>query len=87
VPAILATCFFFELDEAPTRVCGRYCCRGSVLCARNQARSIVKRVLVEFPGAELRTNGGNCLGSVEKDDGCTACGYYRKGRKVQRGES
>lgn len=79
VRAILATCFFFELDEAPTRVCGRYCCRGSVLCARNQARSIVNRVLVEFPGAELRTNSGDCLGSVEVDDGCTACGYYRKG--------
>lgn len=47
----------------------------------------MNRVLVEFPGTELRPNNGNCLGSVEKDDGCTACGYYRKGRKVQRGKS
>lgn len=36
-------------------------------------------VLVEFLGAELHTNSSDCLGSVEVDDGCTACGYYHKG--------
>lgn len=78
VRAILATCFFFELDEAPTRLQGQYLCRGSVLCARRGARRIVERVGVEFPGAELQTNRGDGLGRPDEDDGCRMCGYYRK---------
>lgn len=33
---------------------------------------------MEFPGAELQTNRGDCLGRME-DDGCRTCGYYRSG--------
>lgn len=78
VGAVLATCFFFELDEAPILVRGQYYCRGSILCARRQARRIMERVLVEFPGAEVCTLRGDGLGRVGEDDGCTVCGYYRK---------
>ncbi|OJZ79851.1 hypothetical protein ASPFODRAFT_54397 [Aspergillus luchuensis CBS 106.47] len=78
VRAVLATCFFFELDEGPTRVPGQYVCRGSVLCARREPRRILERVLVEFPGAELQTGRGEHLGRSEDDDGCMVCGYYRK---------
>ncbi|KAH2857655.1 hypothetical protein KXV67_003128, partial [Aspergillus fumigatus] len=79
VQTVLATGFFFELDEAPMRLHGQYHSRGSALCARNQTRLILKRVLVEFPGAELQTNRGDCLGRVEDDNWCSTCGYYRKG--------
>ncbi|XRM38736.1 hypothetical protein ABZX51_002133 [Aspergillus tubingensis] len=78
VRAVLATCFFFELDEGPTRVPGQYVCRGSVLCARREPRRILERVLVEFSGAELQTGRGEHLGRSDDDDGCMVCGYYRK---------
>ncbi|KAI2884981.1 hypothetical protein CBS63078_11296 [Aspergillus niger] len=69
VRAVLATCFFFELDEGPTRVPGQYLCRGSVLCARREPRRILERVLVEFPGTELQTGRGEHLGRSDDDDG------------------
>ncbi|PYH50940.1 FabD/lysophospholipase-like protein [Aspergillus niger CBS 101883] len=78
VRAVLATCFFFELDEGPTRTQGQYLCRGSVLCARREPRRILERVLVEFPGPELQTGRGEHLGRSDDDDGCIVCGYYRK---------
>ncbi|GAA93247.1 phospholipase, patatin family protein [Aspergillus luchuensis IFO 4308] len=78
VRAVLATCFFFELDEGPTRAPGQYVCRGSVLCARREPRRIFERVLVEFPGTELQTGRGEHLGRLDDDDGCMVCGYYRK---------
>ena len=78
VRAVLATCFFFELDALPSRADGQYHLRGSVLCARTQSRRIVDRVLVEFPGARFQTGRGRPLGRVDGDDGCPLCGYYRK---------
>ncbi|KAI3042826.1 hypothetical protein CBS147353_11851 [Aspergillus niger] len=69
VRAVLATCFFVELDEGPTRAPGQYVCRGSVLCARREPRRIIERVLVEFPGAELQTGRGEHLGRSDDDDG------------------
>jgi len=78
VRAVLATCFFFELDAPPSRADGQYRLRGSVLCARTQARRIVDRVLVEFPGARFQRGRGRPLGRVDDDDGCLLCGYYRK---------
>lgn len=78
VRAVLATCFFFELDAPPSRADGQYHLRGSVLCARTQSRRIVDRVLVEFPGARFQTGRGRPLGRVDGDDGCPLCGYYRK---------
>ncbi|KAF7589431.1 hypothetical protein BBP40_004301 [Aspergillus hancockii] len=79
VRATLATFFFFELDEPPRKEQGRYCCRGSIHCARPQAWRIVKQALVEFPGARYRTDRGDLLGPIDDDrDGCHTCGYYRK---------
>ncbi|KAF9890703.1 hypothetical protein FE257_005569 [Aspergillus nanangensis] len=78
VRAVLATCFFFELDEAPTMVRGQYHCRRSILCARPQARRIIERVLVEFLGAKVGTLRGDELDRLSKNDGCTVCGYYQK---------
>lgn len=78
VRAILATSFFFELDERPIRTCGQYQCRGSILCARQHAGQIIDRVLIEFPGARLQTARGYPLGRVDDYEGCTICGYYRK---------
>lgn len=77
VRAILATCFFFELDELPTRACGQYQCRGSILCARQHAGQIIDRVLIEFPGARFQTARGHLLGRVDDYEGCAVCGYYR----------
>lgn len=78
VRAVWATCFFFELDAAPSRTDGSYHLRGSVLCARTHARRIVDQVLVEFPRAHFQSGRGQPLGRVDDDDGCPLCGYYRK---------
>lgn len=78
VRAVLTTCFFFELDEAPTRLHSQYHCHGLVLCAQRQARFILKHILVEFPGAKLQTNRGDYLGKVENDNSYSICGYYPK---------
>lgn len=78
VRAVLASTFFFELDELPVKARGQYRCRGSILCARQNARQIMARVLVEFPGAGFQTLHGYHLGRVDDDEGCTGCGYYRK---------
>lgn len=78
VRAILATCFFFKLDEVPTRLPSRYHCRGSVLCAQRGAQSIIQRVRVEFPGAELQSIRGDHLRRLDIDKGCATCRYYQK---------
>jgi hypothetical protein len=78
VRAVLATCFFFKLDEAPKRLHSQYHYQGSILYAWCQAPLILKRVLVEFLGTELQTNHSNHLGRVEDDNRCSIYGYYRK---------
>ncbi|KAL4861318.1 hypothetical protein BDV12DRAFT_208132 [Aspergillus spectabilis] len=78
VRAVLATCFFFELDAPPSLTDRQYRLHGSILCARTQSRRIVDRVLVEFPGARCGSGQGQSLGRVDDDDGCLLCGYYRK---------
>jgi hypothetical protein len=78
VRTVLVTTLFFELDETPVKVHGQYQCRGSILCARQNARQIIARVLVELPGAQFQTHHGHRLGRVDDDQGCSVCGYYRK---------
>jgi hypothetical protein len=78
VRAVLATCFFFELDAPPSQADGQYRLHGSILCARTQSRRIVDRVIVEFPRARFYSGRGHSLGQVDDDDGCLLCGYYRK---------
>ena len=78
VRAVLATTFFFELDELPEKANGQFHCRGSILCARQNAREIMARVLVEFPGARFQTSHEYHLGRVDDDKGCISCSYYRK---------
>ncbi|EAW11464.1 patatin-like phospholipase family protein [Aspergillus clavatus NRRL 1] len=78
VRAVLASCFFFELDTPPSRADGQYRLHGSILCARTQSRRIVDRVLVEFPGARFCSGRDHSLGRVDNDNGCLFCGYYRK---------
>ncbi|CAI7631371.1 unnamed protein product [Penicillium pancosmium] len=64
VRAVLATAmFFFELDENPVRSHDSFQCRGSILCARPGAFSILQRVLVEFPAARFQTSHGCDLGN------------------------
>ncbi|CAG7951165.1 unnamed protein product [Penicillium salamii] len=79
VRAILVTAFFFfELDGQPIKKHGVYFCQGSILCSRSYAKDLVKKVMVEFPGARFQTARGHHLGDVVEDDSCHLCGYYRK---------
>lgn len=78
IRGLLATCFYFELDHMPEEASGRVYCRGSILCAAADAYRLVDKALVEFPGAQFVTTAGTLLGPVADDDGCRACGYYRK---------
>ncbi|KAJ5611997.1 hypothetical protein N7510_005191 [Penicillium lagena] len=79
VRTILASAmFFFELDETPVQGHAAFHCRGSILCARPKAAEILQRVLLEFPGARFQTGQGHYLGSVDLDDYCQSCGYFRK---------
>ncbi|CRG92894.1 Leucine--tRNA ligase [Talaromyces islandicus] len=78
VRALLATLFYFELDEAPEERAGRLRCQGSILCSAADASGAVDGVLAEFPGACFAVAGGVSLGRVEEDHGCRACGYYRQ---------
>lgn len=79
VRSILVTgLFFFELDQTPTIIPGGFKCEGSVLCSSPVARDVAKRVLDEFPSAVFRVSCGFSLGSIDGDDGCELCGYYRK---------
>ena len=78
VRAVLATAFFFELDQQPIRNQRNFYCRGSILCSRNQAQKILDSVIVEFPGAKFQTDQGYHLGPVKEHDGCQVCGYFRK---------
>ena len=79
VRAVLVTgCFFFEIDQNPVLNNGLYFCQGSVLCRNSQPRSVLKRVIEEFPGGQFQTARGHSLGLLEEDDGCYECGYYRK---------
>jgi hypothetical protein len=70
--------FFFELDENPVRSHDSFQCRGSILCARPGAFSILQRVLVEFLDARFQTSHGYDLGNVSSLNCCTHCGYFRK---------
>lgn len=78
VRALLATTFFFELDEIPIHKRGIFHCRGSILCARRQVQTILRCVGKEFPDATLRISSCHNLGRVAENDGCGICGYYRK---------
>jgi hypothetical protein len=78
VRAVLATSFFFELDEVPIESHGVYHCQGSILCVEREPRHMVAEILTEFPGAQFALVGGSYLGPVGDDDGCRVCGYYRK---------
>ncbi|KAJ6105174.1 hypothetical protein N7523_010248 [Penicillium sp. IBT 18751x] len=79
VRALLITgFFFFELDQIPIFKQGGFQCEGSILCTSPQARDLVKRVHIEFPRARFQIARGYSLGSIDEDDGCGECGYYRK---------
>ncbi|KAK9846933.1 hypothetical protein MYU51_000023 [Penicillium brevicompactum] len=79
VRAILVTAFFFfELDGQPIKKHGVYFCQGSILCSRSYAKDLVKKIMVEFPGARFQTARGHHLGDVVEDDSCHLCGHYRK---------
>ncbi|CAG8272590.1 unnamed protein product [Penicillium salamii] len=79
VRAVLVTAFFFfELDEVPVKRHGEFDCQGSILCTRSDAKPLLNRVIIEFPGARVQTTRGHDLGSISEDDGCRICGYYRK---------
>src|SRR5947199_2637516 len=58
--ALLASSFFFELDERLTRTYqGKdYECRGSILCRSPDSSAIVRRVVQESPSAAFVTNQG-----------------------------
>ncbi|KAJ5460990.1 uncharacterized protein N7458_002542 [Penicillium daleae] len=66
------------LDESPTRNQGFFTCRGSIFCSRPKARDILSCVSTEIPGGKFQTSRGHQLGSLQDDDGCDLCGYYRK---------
>ncbi|KAJ5117867.1 uncharacterized protein N7443_001773 [Penicillium atrosanguineum] len=78
VRAVLATAFFFELDQQPIRNHRSLYCEGSILCSRSQAQGLLSSVTAEFPGARFQSDQGSHLGSVKEHDGCHACGYFRK---------
>jgi hypothetical protein len=79
VRAVLVTgFFFFELDETPTYSQGFFTCRGSIFCSRPKARDILSCVLTEIPDGKFQTSRGHPLGSLQDNDGCDLCGYYRK---------
>lgn len=78
VHAILATSFFFELDEVPEETSGGYRCRGSILCARANSPGVLRQIGKELPAAQFAIANGPRLGVVEEHDGCPSCGYYRK---------
>jgi hypothetical protein len=78
VRALLATAFFFELDETPIQRGGILQCRGSILCARRPIHAVLQCVGKEFPDATFRTSSCQELGQVVANDGCGICGYYRK---------
>lgn len=78
VQAVLATAFFFELDQQPIRNQRSFHCKGSILCSRSQAQRILDSVIVEFPGAKFQIDQGCHLGPVKEHDGCQVCGYFRK---------
>ncbi|KAJ5865430.1 Acyl transferase/acyl hydrolase/lysophospholipase [Penicillium soppii] len=79
VRAILATGFLFlELDEIPIKMQGSFYCEGSILCSSPDAGDLIKRVLLEFPGARFQTGSGYHLGLIANDDECRGYGYYRK---------
>lgn len=82
VRAVLATVFFFELDDIPVQKGGIFHCRGSILCARRPIHAILRCVGKEFPDAAFRTTSchSSChnLGQAVENDGCDLCGYYRK---------
>lgn len=78
VQKILATSFFFELDQLPTKQNGRFYCQGSILCTWRRSNALVKRVINEFAGAQFQTGRGDYLGEVGSSDVCHKCEYYRK---------
>lgn len=78
VRALLATAFFFELDEIPVRKGGNFLCTGSILCARRPVHAVLQCVGKEFPNATFRTSSCDEIGRVIANDGCGTCGYYRK---------
>lgn len=79
VRAVLVTgFFFFELDETPIQTHGSFFCRGSIFCSRPKAREILNCVSAEIPNGQVQTSRGLQLGSLQDNDGCHMCGYYRK---------
>ncbi|KAJ5216877.1 Acyl transferase/acyl hydrolase/lysophospholipase [Penicillium chermesinum] len=70
--------FFFEVDRYPLPRQGSLLCHGSILCKGVVPRSVVRRLIREFPDAHFETQQGQSLGRVDEDDGCVDCGYYRK---------
>lgn len=79
VRAVLVTgFFFFELDETPTQTHGSFLCQGSIFCSRPRANDILNRVSTEIPNGHFQTSRGYWLGSLQDNDGCHICGYYRK---------
>jgi hypothetical protein len=76
--ALLATSFFFELDEEPILCSGVYHCQGSILCCRYGLEEIMSLVQTELPGARFMTLKGSNLGEADEHNGCRDCGYYRK---------
>lgn len=75
---LVAGCLFFEMDETPILQDGSYYCRGSILCKSESPRSLLKRIIEEYPGGYYQTGCGYTLGLLSEDDGCHECGYYRK---------
>jgi hypothetical protein len=78
IHALLATSFFFELDEMPVLCAGRFHCRGSILCAAAHSADVIRRVNATFGEPHFAWLGGATIGPVDDGDGCATCGSYRR---------
>ncbi|KAJ6201958.1 LOW QUALITY PROTEIN: acyl transferase/acyl hydrolase/lysophospholipase [Bipolaris maydis] len=76
--ALFAAAFFFELHQKPPANRTSLVCFGSIRCRSPDTRSLIERILQEYPNASFTTEEGTSLGYIGDSSLCTICGHYCK---------
>ena len=75
--ALLATSFYFELDDLPVFRSGLYACKGSIRC-RNRPAEILRVLGRTFAGQLETVISGESYGQLSVTDICACCHCFRK---------